>query len=490
MMVEIKRSLEHLSKSVPESRLVGDANIREITYDSRKVGPGTLFCCVPGATVDGHVFAPIAVASGATALLVEHEVNVSAAQLIVPSVRAAMGPISDEFFGRPSSALELIGVTGTNGKTTITYFVQSVVNAAGGTPGIIGTIETRIGSVSEPVTHTTPESVDTHRLLSRMVSAGVTTCAMEVSSHGLDMGRVDGCRFGAAVFTNLTQDHLDYHETMDEYFEAKALLFDPDRAEAAVVNIDDPYGRILAKRIGRQMPLITFSLEGGADVVAADIRLSAEGSIAQVSYGGEKLELHVPISARYNVSNALAVLATGIARGWNIASTVAGIAALPGVPGRLERIDEGQDFTVLVDYAHTPDSLRNVLMAARELVGSNSKLWVVFGCGGDRDRTKRPLMGAAGAELADQCIITSDNPRSEDPALIVEQIAVGAASTGRSFEILVDRRGAIEFALTQAHAGDVVVIAGKGHETGQKFADRTIEFDDRLVAREVLEALT
>lgn len=490
MMVSIERSLRELAGSVPEGHLLADASVRDIVYDSRQVTSGALFCCVPGENVDGHVFARAAVTAGASALLVEHELDLDVPQLVVPSVRAAMGPIADRFFGHPSGSLELAGVTGTNGKTTITYLLAAVTAARGGVPGIMGTIETRIGDLSEPVTHTTPESIDVHRTLARMVDSDVTTVGMEVSSHGLDMGRVDGCSFAVGIFTNLTQDHLDYHRTMEDYFEAKALLFDPDRTGHAVINIDDPWGRLLAERAQGRIPLTTFSIEQEADVAATAMRIAPDSSVADVRIGGDTFEMQVPLSARYNVSNALAVLSAGEALGWDRDQVLSGIARMPGVPGRLERIDRGQDFTVLVDYAHTPDSLRNVLTAARELVPSGAKLWVVFGCGGDRDRGKRPLMGAAGAELADRCIITSDNPRSETPEDIVHEIARGARETGRSFETIVDRREAIAAAIHGASAGDVIVVAGKGHETGQKFAESTIPFDDRLVCAEILEELS
>jgi len=490
MSVAFQRSLQELATTVRGARLAGDAVVTDITHDSRAVVAGSLFCCVPGASVDGHIFAPAVVAAGATGLLVERELDVAAGQIVVPSVRAAMGPVASACFGHPSGALELVGITGTNGKTTTTYLLEQVTRARNGIPGTIGTVEVALGEIREVATLTTPEAPEVQRLLARMVAAGVTTCAMEVSSRALDVGRVDGCSFAAAVFTNLTQDHLDEHGTMEEYFEAKSLLFDAARAQVAIVNVDDPWGRVLVERIraAGDLPLITFALTQDADVVATAIEIRADGSFVRLSVRGEERTLLVPISGRYNVSNALGVVAVGEALGWPYAEVADGIARLAGVPGRLERIDAGQPFTVLVDYAHTPDSLENVLRATRELVAPHGQLWVVFGCGGDRDRTKRPLMGRVGATLADRCIITSDNPRSEVPEAIVAEIAAGSTDGDATVDTIVDRRDAIAAALHGANPGDVVVIAGKGHETGQKFADRTIPFDDRLVAREILEA--
>jgi UDP-N-acetylmuramoyl-L-alanyl-D-glutamate--2,6-diaminopimelate ligase len=471
-------------------RVRGDAEITTITHDSRQVSPGALFCCIPGGRFDGHTFAPAAVATGAAGLLVERELELDVPQLVVPSVRATMGPIAASLFGDPSRSMTVIGVTGTNGKTTTTYILEQVYRALGWKPAVIGTVETRIGDERAPGVRTTPEATDLQALLAHMRDASCDAVAMEVSSHGLDQGRVDGTAFEAAIFTNLTQDHLDYHETMDDYFEAKALLFSQRRSRHAVVNIDDAWGRKLVERISTSMPVVTTAMDqASADVRCESMVLGARGSTAIVRVGEQRVEVQVPLPGRFNIANALGVLGVAYALGWNLEAVVAGIATLPGVPGRLESIEEGQPFTVLVDYAHTPDSLQNVLASAREIVPEGGRLVVVFGCGGDRDKTKRPLMGAAGAALADRCIITSDNPRTEDPASIVEQIAEGARSTGRPFEQIVDRRAAIAEAIRTAGPSDVIVIAGKGHETGQTFADHTIEFDDRLVAREILKEI-
>jgi UDP-N-acetylmuramoyl-L-alanyl-D-glutamate--2,6-diaminopimelate ligase len=350
----------------------------------------------------------------------------------------------------------------------------------------MGTVETRIGAERFPVTRTTPESIDVQRMLARMRDAGVRGIAMEVSSHGLELGRVAGTSFACGTFTNLTQDHLDFHGTMEEYFKAKALLFDGSLARRAAINLDDEYARRL--RATCSLPTITFAVsDDTADVRPVRVSMSRTGSDVRAVTPAGEIDVRVPIAGRYNVSNAMAALATCISVDIAPDVAAAGIAGLPGVPGRLEAIDAGQPFTVLVDYAHTPDSLEGVLRAAREV--SERRLIVVFGCGGDRDRGKRPLMGGIAVRFADRTIITSDNPRSEDPAAIVREIEEGARSVSEaaSYEIEVDRRLAIRRAIEGAEPGDVVVIAGKGHETGQQFADRTIPFDDRIVAREELE---
>ena len=468
------------------ARLHGDGGVRidDVAYDSRVVTPGTLFFCVPGEHVDGHDFASRAIASGAVALVVERLLDNDVPQVVVPSVRAAMGPLASNFFEDPSRALTLVGVTGTNGKTTTTFMFESVFRALGMTPGVIGTVETHVGDTVLPVTRTTPEAIDLQRLLATMRDAGVGGAAMEASSEGLAFERVEGSHFACAIFTNLSQDHLNTHGTMDAYFAAKELLFRAGMSERAVVNLDDEYGRALAART--DLPLVTFGIDHESDVRGHSLELSRTGSSFIAEIGGRSVPIRVNLPARYNVENALGVLAAARALGLPIGPVAEGIAALRGVPGRMEPIDEGQDFTVLVDYAHTPDSLESVLRAAREITQPGARVVAVFGCGGDRDRGKRPLMGKVGAALADRAIITSDNPRTEDPLAIIEQIEAGARETGRPFERVADRREAIAAAIDGAGRGDVIVIAGKGHETGQQFADHTIPFDDRVVAREVL----
>lgn len=456
----------------------------DLAYDSRRAGSGTLFFCVPGTRADGHDHAPAAVAAGAAALVVERPLDLEAPQILVPSVRAAMGPIASAFYDHPSRAMTLIGVTGTNGKTTTAFMLESVFRAMGVTPGVVGTVETHIGDLVEPVTRTTPESIDLQRLFARMRDAGVRAAAMEVSSHGLELGRVAATSFACAIFTNLSQDHLDWHGTMESYYRTKAGLFTPAYAERAVINVGDDYGRRLARET--TLPIVTFSIAGDADVSVERLKMDAAGSRVTVRARGASLSLRVPLPARYNVANALGVVGAALSLGWPLDRVVAGIEAMPGVPGRLERIDESQGFTVLVDYAHTPDSLEGVLRAAREFTPAGARLICVFGCGGDRDRGKRPLMGRIAVELADRVILTSDNPRGEDPRAIIAEIESGAREAPGGYDVEPDRRAAIERAITEARPGDVVVIAGKGHESGQEFADRTIPFDDRDVAREAI----
>ncbi len=473
-----------LLTSVPDARIVGDpaVEIAGLHYDSREVGPGTLFVAVPGERADGHAFAVQAFEKGASALVVERELSVPLPQGVVPAVRPILGALATTFFGRPSESMVVVGVTGTNGKTTTTFMLERCLAAAGHTTGLLGTVEVHIGAETAPVVRTTPEAIDLQRTLALMRDSGVTAVAMEASSHGLELGRVNGTVFACGVFTNLTQDHLDFHGTMERYYRAKARLFNEGLAARAVINLDDEFGRRLAASLRR--PLVTYAIGQPADVVARDLRLSRRGTTFRCVTPVGSADVDVPIPGRFNVENALAAVATCVALELPIESAVKGIAALEGVPGRIESIREGQPFGVFVDYAHTPDSLERVLKATREVCGG--RLVVVFGCGGDRDRAKRPLMGEIAAKLADHAIITSDNPRSESPERIIAQIEAGARSAGGAYEIEVDRRAAIVRAIARAEDGDVIVIAGKGHETGQQFADHTIPFDDRIVTREEL----
>jgi UDP-N-acetylmuramoyl-L-alanyl-D-glutamate--2,6-diaminopimelate ligase len=422
--------------------------IADLAYDTRAVQAGALFFCVRGEKTDGHLLAPEAVAGGAVALVVERLVETDVPQLVVPSVRRAMPIAANEFFGWPSRELEVAGITGTNGKTTTAFLLASILDAAGRRPALLTNIERRIGGEQRPLGLNTPESIDLQRLFREMLDAGDRSCAMEATSIAGAKGRLDGTRLAVLVFTNLTQDHLDFHGTMDEYFEAKQALF--ALAERAVINVGDEWGRKLADALP---DALTFTPDDELDGI----------------------ELH--LRGHFNRANALGAM--WAARELDVPDEAirAGVAAVRGVPGRFESVEAGQPFAVIVDYAHTPDSLENVLTAARELGG---RLVVVFGAGGDRDREKRPLMGRVAARLADRAIVTTDNPRSEDPAAIAAEVAEG------KLEIVLDRRDAIERALGDAGPGDVVVIAGKGADTEMELADRSIPFDDREVAREVL----
>ena len=467
--------------AVPGAERRGDAVVGDVIFDSREVIPGALFCCVPGAIEDGHAYAARAVAAGAAALLVERWLDdVAAPQVRVPSVREAMGPVAAVVFGHPAAALTMAGITGTNGKTTTTYLLESIWRAAGVRPGVIGTTGARVDGEPIPLARTTPEAPDLHRLLARMREADVGGVAMEVSSHALVQHRVGGVTFDVAAFTNLSQDHLDFHPSMEEYFAAKASLFTPGRAAHAVVNIDDAWGRRLL--VDPALPTTTYGLDRAADVRAADVSSTVEGLTFTVDGVGFRSRLR----GAFNVSNCLAAIAAARALGIELEVAAEGLAAVPGVPGRVEPIDAGQDFLVVVDYAHTPDSIRSVLQAARPLV--SGRLIVVFGCGGDRDRAKRPLMGAVATSLADLTVLTSDNPRSEDPLAVIADIERGAREGGGDFVVEPDRRAAIGMAVERAARGDVVVIAGKGHEPYQEIEGDMIAFDDREVAREALGA--
>jgi UDP-N-acetylmuramoyl-L-alanyl-D-glutamate--2,6-diaminopimelate ligase len=457
----------------------GGVEIRGLAYDNRLVEPGTLFFCVPGFTRDGHDFAPDAVARGASALVVERPLALGVPELRVPSVRAAMAPAAAAFYGDPTAELRTVGVTGTNGKTTSAFLVRALLEADGRRTGLLGTVKSVIGGAQREVQRTTPEAIDLQRTFRQMLDAGDSACVMEVSSHALELRRADAIHFAATLFTNLTQDHLDFHPTMEDYFTAKRMLFVQAEPAAAVVNADDLYGARLASDLPRA---ITFALRGDADYLAHNVTTGLDGSRFGVETPDGVMELRSPLRGEFNVYNVLGALATARAIGVPAETCVDAIATAGQVPGRFETVDEGQPFAVLVDYAHTPDSLENVLRAARSLTGE--RLHVVFGCGGDRDRGKRPLMGEIARRLADRVVVTSDNPRSEDPDAIIAEILAGS---GQDVAHDADRRAAIALALSDAAAGDVVVIAGKGHEQGQEFeAGRKIDFDDVTVAREIL----
>jgi UDP-N-acetylmuramoyl-L-alanyl-D-glutamate--2,6-diaminopimelate ligase len=455
-----------------------DVEIADLAYDTRTVAPGTLFFCVPGFTRDGHELAGEAVARGAVALVVERPVSSGVPEIQVGSVRAAMAPAAARFFGDPTAELQTVGVTGTNGKTTSAFLLRSLLEAGGSQAGLLGTVKSVIAGVEREVVRTTPEAIDLQRTFREMLDGGDRACAMEVSSHALELHRADAVHFAAALFTNLTQDHLDFHGTMEDYFAAKRRLFTDAAPAVAVVNVDDPYGRRLAAELAEP---VTFALERDASFRGTDVESGLGGSRLTVG----EVELQTPMRGRFNVYNVLGAFATARALGIPDGVAAEAIERTPPVPGRFEPVDEGQEFAVLVDYAHTPDSLENVLESARELTAG--RVHVVFGCGGDRDRGKRPLMGEIAQRLADRVVVTSDNPRSEDPEAIIDEILAG---TGAGVQAEVDRRAAIAEAIAGAAAGDVVVIAGKGHEQGQEFAGgHKIPFDDCTVAREILRGI-
>ncbi|MGH3033399.1 MAG: UDP-N-acetylmuramoyl-L-alanyl-D-glutamate--2,6-diaminopimelate ligase [Gaiellaceae bacterium] len=461
------------------------ADVTDLVYDARLASPGALFACVPGLRADGHDFARDAVAGGAVALLVERELDLPVPQLVVADARRAMALAADTFFGHPTRELQVAGITGTNGKTTTAFLLYAILAAAKRRPGLLGTVELRIGGERRAVTRTTPEAIDLQRTFREMLDAGDRSCAMEASSHGSQLRRLTGTRFAALVFTNLSQDHLDLHGTMEAYFDAKRQLFaepDPDgNRSPAAVNVGDAHGRRLADELrALDVRLLTFGLTLEADVRAEAMRLTADGA----SFVADGLELRTRLRGRFNVENVLAAVAAARLLDVPDEAIVVGVRHVAGVPGRFEPVEEGQAFTVLVDYAHTPEALENVLAEARTL--TNGRLVCVFGCGGDRDRAKRPLMGEVAGRLADRVIVTSDNPRSEEPLAIIEEILAGVRGDA---EVEPDRAAAIARAVDEAEEGDVVVIAGKGHEQGQEFRDRTVPFDDREVAREALRRL-
>jgi UDP-N-acetylmuramoyl-L-alanyl-D-glutamate--2,6-diaminopimelate ligase len=457
--------LERVIAALAPADVLGRASVEiaDLAYDARDARSGSLFFCVPGTRADGHDFAAEAVESGAVALVVERPLELEVPQLVVPDSRRAMAVAADEFFDRPTETLEIAGVTGTNGKTTTTFLLYSILAAAGRRPGLIGTIENRVGGERRPATRTTPEAIDLQRTFREMLDADDRSCAMEATSHGSELGRLDRVRFAVLVFTNLTQDHLDFHGTMERYFEAKRRLFLEGEPPAAI-NVGDPWGRKLA---ADRPDALTFGVADDAEV------------------GPDLLDgVNLKLRGRFNVENALGALTAARLLGIEDEAIARGLESVRGVPGRFESVSEGQPFEVIVDYSHKPDALESVLLTAREL--ASGRVICVFGCGGDRDRGKRPLMGRIASELADVAILTSDNPRSEDPLAIIDEVLAGVSG---EIEVEPDRAAAIERAISCAGDGDVVLIAGKGHEQGQEFADRTIPFDDREVARDALRRL-
>ena len=452
---------------------VGDPDVVNVVQHSSRVGRGAMFCCVRGSRSDGHDLAGDAVGAGAVALLVDHELGVDVPQVVTPDVRAALGPVAARLWGDPSRSLSVIGVTGTNGKTTVTHLLASVFSSAGRPSRVIGTLSpSRASGVP-----TTPEATELQAELAQAVAAGQVVAAVEVSSHALEAGRVDATHFAVGVFTNLSPEHLDHHGTLDRYFEAKARLFDPGRCDHAVVNADDEHGRSLLARLASRgdMSVHPFSLDD-----ADDVGHHAGGT----DFRWRGAEVRLPFPGDFNVSNALAAATAAAALGLEPGEIASGLSSAKPIRGRFEAVDRGQDFVVIVDYAHTPDSLRAALDASRALAGGHA-VHVVFGCGGDRDRRKRPLMGEVADQLADRVTVTSDNPRTEDPQTIIDEIVESMRRTP-ALDIEPDRSLAIARAVERAEQGDVVLIAGKGHETTQTIGGRTVPFDDRDVATRAL----
>jgi UDP-N-acetylmuramoyl-L-alanyl-D-glutamate--2,6-diaminopimelate ligase len=468
----------------------GDAtqtDVSDVTHDSRATHPGALFCCIPGLHADGHDFAAVAVDRGAVALMVERVVAPEVPQARVRSVRRSIGPVAARFHGEPSRAMPVLGVTGTNGKTTTTFFLEAVLAAAGRRPGVVGTLGVRFAGDVMPMPFTTPEATELQRALAELRARGADSVAMEVSSHALSEHRVDGTVFAATCFTNLSRDHLDLHGSLDEYFAAKARLFTTEFTEQAAINVDDPRGVELVTRArAAGVAVRTFGLDTPADVGLRDVRVDATGTSGRLTVAGESVDVVVPVPGRFNAANALAAAATASFVGIDAATIARGIAAAGPVPGRFERIPSDAPVTVVVDYAHTPDGIATALAAGRAMV--RGRVLAVFGCGGDRDPDKRAAMGAAAGRGADVVVLTNDNPRSEDPAGIAAMAAHGLDDAGADYSVELDRRAAIRAAIRAAAPGDLVMVLGKGAETGQQIGEARLPFDDRVVAAEELES--
>ena len=486
--------LKVLAHALAPHRVIGtlDREVESIAYDSRRVQSDTLFVAIRGEKSDGHQFVDQAIEQGASVIVAEREiVSPRATCLVVDDSRGALADLSAAFYGMPARKLKMAAVTGTNGKTTTTFLIKHICEKAGVRCGLLGTVQYEIGDRILPAIRTTPEALDIQELLAQIVNAGGRAAAMEVSSHALAQERTRGIEWDVAVFTNLTQDHLDFHGTMENYFEAKAKLFlqlpsqSKKRRASAVINIDDRYGEKLLDRIAGKSPVITYGLGLHADFRASNYRTEFAGTSYQLDARGRSYLVRVPLIGRFNVANSMAALAAATALGVNLRDGVLSLARAPQVPGRLELVPAKRQFQIFVDYAHTDDALRNVLKTLREL--RPRKLIVVFGCGGDRDRKKRPLMARVADELADHAIITSDNPRKENPDAIINEVEKGFRST--HYEKIADRTEAIRHAAAMAEARDLVLIAGKGHEKYQEFADHTIPFDDIQVARRALDDL-
>jgi UDP-N-acetylmuramoyl-L-alanyl-D-glutamate--2,6-diaminopimelate ligase len=459
-----------------------DVVVSGLTFDNRLVAPGTLFFCVPGFTRDGHDFAADAVARGAVALVVQRPLGLGVPEVLVEDVRAAMALAAARFYGDPTATLRVAGITGTNGKTTTAFLVRALLEGAGLQTGLLGTVKSVVGGEDRQVVRTTPEAIDLQRTFRDMLDAGDVACAMEISSHALELKRATGVHVAAAVFTNLTQDHLDFHPTMEEYFQAKRLLFASSLTGTRIVNADSDYGR----RLIDEFDCVTFAIDREATYRAVDVRTDATGCDFTVLSPDGSFAARVPLPGRFNVLNALGAWAAARALGAPASGLVASLAGAMTAPGRFQPVDAGQPFGVVVDYAHKPDALEQVLLAAREM--ASGRLIVVVGAGGDRDRGKRPIMGEIAARLADVALITSDNPRSEPPEAIIDEICAGIpAAPHASVSRDADRRASIFRAIAEASPGDVVVIAGKGHEQGQEFENgRKEPFDDSQVARDAI----
>jgi UDP-N-acetylmuramoyl-L-alanyl-D-glutamate--2,6-diaminopimelate ligase len=483
--MRLQELLKHLHAISPLTE--ASPEIISIENDNRKVQQGSLFICIKGYTVDGHDFAQSAVESGAVAILAERPLKLDVPVVVVSDTSRAMAVLADAFYEHPTKQLHLIGITGTNGKTTTSHLIEKILTDAGKKTGLIGTMYTKIADEILETKNTTPESLTLQKTFKRMVDARVEAAVMEVSSHALDLGRVHGCDYNVAVFTNLTQDHLDYHHTMDEYKQAKSLLFsqlgnifDEKHPKFAILNADDLASETYKKSTAAHV--VTYGIDQEADIKAIDIEMTSSGTKFMLKAMGQEFPMKIQLIGKFSIYNVLASVAASLVSGISIEQIIRSIENVKGVAGRVELVNAGQNFTVIVDYAHTPDSLENVLKTIQQF--AKRKIFVVVGCGGDRDRTKRPLMAKIACQYATDPIFTSDNPRSEDPLAILREMEEGVHS--ENFLVIPDRKEAIATAVQNASEGDVILIAGKGHETYQIIGKQVHDFDDRLVAEEAI----
>lgn len=490
MKVGIKMKLNELLTYLHDDLTISTANptISSIEMDSREVKPGSLFICIKGYTVDGHDYAHKAVENGAAAILAEKELDVTIPVIIVKDTKRSMAILADIFYGQPTHSMHLIGVTGTNGKTTTTHIIERILNEANKKTGLIGTMYMKIGDKQKEVKNTTPESLTLQKTFREMKDADVTHAVMEVSSHALHLGRIHGCDFKVAVFTNLTQDHLDYHKTMEAYKYAKGLLFaqlgnrfEHDRMKYAVLNGDEEASEDFKKMTTAK--IVTYGIDRDADIMAKDIRMTSKGTTFQLITPVGTEFVTIQMVGKFSVYNVLAAVAATLCSSIDLETIVKAIESMDGVRGRFELVDGGQDFTVIVDYAHTPDSLENVLQTIKQF--AEGRIFCIIGCGGDRDKTKRPLMAKITVENCEEPIFTSDNPRSEDPESILLDMEKGVV--GQHYTSIVNREEAISYAISKAKKDDVILIAGKGHETYQQIGTNTIDFDDREIALKVIK---
>lgn len=471
--------LSEILKGIPVKNEYKDAEVCEVTADSRLVQEGYLFVCVKGAVFDGHTVAAEMLEKGAVAVVCERDLGLEQ-QILVDNSRAALSPICANFFGNPADKMKLIGITGTNGKTTTSFLIKQILENCGKKVGLIGTVQNMVGDEVYPAHYTTPDPHELQQLFRKMVDSGCEYCVMEVSSQALAQGRVNGVHFMVAAFTNLTQDHLDYHKTWENYFNAKRMLF--AQCDTAVTNVDDRYGLEIVKDL--PCKVLTYAVNNlHSDYTARNVNFSS---------GGVKYELvcdqigrvHCPIPGRFSVYNSLCAASVALALGFAFADVVRAIAGCSGVKGRIEVVPTDTDYTVIIDYAHSPDGLENIISSLREI--AEGRIITLFGCGGDRDKTKRPLMGEIAARLSDFCVVTSDNPRSEDPQAIIDDILTGMQNTKTPYKVVVNRKEAIRWAMENAKANDLILLAGKGHETYQILPNETIHFDEREVVAEIL----